>query len=55
MSLTHHGSGRFDVWAPDASAVSLLANGHQYPMKQVAESPAQMAGGARRMHRLTRT
>ncbi|MET3173759.1 UNVERIFIED_ORG: maltooligosyltrehalose trehalohydrolase [Arthrobacter sp. UYCu721] len=39
MSLTHHGSGRFDVWAPDASAVSLLANGRQYPMKEVSGGP----------------
>ncbi|RAX47279.1 malto-oligosyltrehalose trehalohydrolase [Arthrobacter sp. AQ5-06] len=37
--MTHHGSGRFDVWAPDASAVSLLANGQQYPMKQVSGGP----------------
>jgi maltooligosyltrehalose trehalohydrolase len=43
MSLTHHGSGRFDVWAPDASDVSLLANGQQFPMKQVAGAPD--AGG----------
>jgi maltooligosyltrehalose trehalohydrolase len=39
MSLTHNGSGRFDVWAPNASAVSLLANGQQYPMKQVSGAP----------------
>ena len=39
MSLTHHGSGRFDVWAPDVSAVSLLANGQQYPMVRVASAP----------------
>lgn len=39
MSLTHKGSGRFDVWAPDASDVSLLANGQQYPMKQVSGRP----------------
>ncbi len=39
MSLTHHGSGRFDVWAPDAAAVSLLANGQEYAMKQVAGAP----------------
>ncbi|QHK22249.1 malto-oligosyltrehalose trehalohydrolase [Pseudarthrobacter psychrotolerans] len=41
--MTHHGSGRFDVWVPDASAVSLLANGQQYPMQQVAGAPG--AGG----------
>ncbi len=39
MSLTHHGSGRFDVWAPDASAVSLLADGREYPMEQVSGAP----------------
>lgn len=39
MSLTHHGSSRFDVWAPDASDVCLLANGQQYPMKQVSGAP----------------
>lgn len=39
MTLVNAGSERFDVWAPDASAVVLLANGQQYPMKQVATAP----------------
>ncbi|GAC1368704.1 MAG: malto-oligosyltrehalose trehalohydrolase [Pseudarthrobacter sp.] len=39
MTLVNAGSERFDVWAPDAAAVVLLANGQQYPMKQVATAP----------------
>lgn len=39
MTLVNEGSGRFDVWAPDASEVVLLANGERYPMKQVAAAP----------------
>jgi maltooligosyltrehalose trehalohydrolase len=35
MSLTHTGSGRFDVWAPEATSVTLLANGQRYPMEQL--------------------
>jgi len=32
MTLPAHGSERFDIWAPEAQAVTLLANGQQYPM-----------------------
>ncbi|WP_255767995.1 malto-oligosyltrehalose trehalohydrolase [Pseudarthrobacter sulfonivorans] len=39
MTLVNAGSERFDVWAPDAAAVVLLANGQHYPMKQVAAAP----------------
>jgi maltooligosyltrehalose trehalohydrolase len=39
MSLAHNGSGRFDVWAPEAKSVTLLANGQQYPMAGLEASP----------------
>lgn len=39
MSLTHNGSGRFDVWAPNASDVTLLADGQKYAMVQVPAAP----------------
>lgn len=39
MSLTHTGSGRFDVWAPYVSAVTLLANGAHYPMSKLDSAP----------------
>jgi len=39
MSLTHTGSGRFDVWAPNVSAVTLLANGQHYPMAKLDTAP----------------
>jgi maltooligosyltrehalose trehalohydrolase len=39
MSLTHTGAGRFDVWAPNVSAVTLLANGTQYPMSTLDTAP----------------
>ena len=32
MTLPAHGSERFDLWAPEAQAVTLLADGQQYPM-----------------------
>ncbi|MBT2532056.1 malto-oligosyltrehalose trehalohydrolase [Arthrobacter sp. ISL-48] len=35
MSLAHNGSGRFDIWAPEAASVTLLANGQQYPMARI--------------------
>ncbi|MCU1548832.1 MAG: treZ [Arthrobacter sp.] len=38
MTLPAHGSDRFDLWAPEASTVTLLADGQQYPM-------ARRAGG----------
>ena len=39
MSLTHTGSGRFDVWAPNLSTVTLLANGTHYPMVKLESAP----------------
>jgi maltooligosyltrehalose trehalohydrolase len=39
MSLTHTGPGRFDVWAPNVSAVTLLANGAHYPMAKLHTAP----------------
>ena len=33
MTLPAHGTDRFDVWAPEAQAVTLLADGRQYPMR----------------------
>jgi maltooligosyltrehalose trehalohydrolase len=35
MSLVHNGPGRFDVWAPEAESVTLLAGGQQYPMARL--------------------
>jgi maltooligosyltrehalose trehalohydrolase len=32
MALLAHGNERFDVWAPRAGTVTLLADGQQYPM-----------------------
>jgi maltooligosyltrehalose trehalohydrolase len=32
MTLPAHGSARFDLWAPEAGTVTLLADGRQYPM-----------------------
>ncbi|WP_375134972.1 alpha-amylase family glycosyl hydrolase, partial [Arthrobacter sp. HMWF013] len=37
--MTHNGSGRFDVWAPNASDVTLLASGRQYPMVLTPAAP----------------
>lgn len=39
MSLTHTGPGRFDVWAPNVSNVTLLANGAHYPMAKLDTPP----------------
>ncbi|RKR20539.1 malto-oligosyltrehalose trehalohydrolase [Arthrobacter oryzae] len=39
MTLPAHGSERFDLWAPRAASVTLLAGGREYPM-------APAAGGA---------
>ncbi|MET4093222.1 malto-oligosyltrehalose trehalohydrolase [Arthrobacter sp. UYCu712] len=39
MTLPAHGSERFDLWAPEAQAVTLLADGRKYPMDR--------SGGAR--------
>ncbi len=39
MTLPVHGSERFDIWAPEAQAVTLLADGRKYPMER--------GGGAR--------
>ncbi|WP_144671188.1 malto-oligosyltrehalose trehalohydrolase [Arthrobacter sp. U41] len=46
MTLPAHGSERFDVWAPDARAVTLLADGREYPMHQ-ADGPARPDGTTR--------
>ena len=32
MTLPAHGTDRFDLWAPEAQAVTLLADGREYPM-----------------------
>jgi maltooligosyltrehalose trehalohydrolase len=34
--MTHpaSGSGRFDIWAPEVTAITLLADGSEYPMSQ---------------------
>ena len=34
MTLPAHGSERFDLWAPEAQAVTLLADGRKYPMNR---------------------
>ena len=34
MTLPASGSGRFDIWAPDVTAITLLADGTEYPMSQ---------------------
>ena len=39
MTLVNVGSGRFDVWAPEASSVTLLADGRQYPMLKKETAP----------------
>ena len=39
MSLAHNGPGRFDVWAPGAGSVTLLANGEQYRMARIDAGP----------------
>ncbi len=35
MILPAHGTERFNVWAPDAQTVTLLAGGREYPMARV--------------------
>ncbi|XAS66397.1 malto-oligosyltrehalose trehalohydrolase [Micrococcaceae bacterium Sec5.7] len=37
MRLPVSAAGRFDVWAPDAESVTLLADGQRYPMNRSAE------------------
>ena len=34
MTSTASGSQRFDIWAPDVSAITLVADGSEYPMSQ---------------------
>ena len=34
MMLEHAGEGLFDVWAPNAGSVTLLADGREHPMEQ---------------------
>ena len=34
MTTTASASQRFDIWAPDVSAITLLAGGSEYPMRQ---------------------
>ena len=46
MSLTHTGSGRFDVWAPNVSAVTLLANGQQYHGRGIRSPDIEARGAA---------
>lgn len=36
MTLPAHGTERFDLWAPDAQQVTLLAGGQRYPMRRAA-------------------
>ncbi|WP_445153722.1 malto-oligosyltrehalose trehalohydrolase [Arthrobacter sp. Hor0625] len=36
MTLPAHGTARFDLWAPEAQEVTLLADGRQYPMSRAA-------------------
>ena len=39
MTLVNVGPERFDVWAPDATSVILLADGRQYPMQKKETAP----------------
>ena len=39
MNLVSGGPERFDVWAPDAGSVTLLADGRQYPMVRKQTAP----------------
>jgi maltooligosyltrehalose trehalohydrolase len=39
MTLVNVGPERFDVWAPDAESVVLLANGRQHPMRKKETAP----------------
>ncbi|HET6269176.1 MAG TPA: malto-oligosyltrehalose trehalohydrolase [Arthrobacter sp.] len=46
MTLPAHGNERFDVWAPRARTVTLLADGQQYPMTRLArERPGSKGDG----------
>ena len=36
MTLPAHGTDRFDLWAPEAQDVTLLADGQRYPMRRSA-------------------
>ena len=46
MTLPAHGNERFDVWAPRAHTVTLLADGQQYPMTRLArERPGSKGDG----------
>ncbi|HET6240412.1 MAG TPA: malto-oligosyltrehalose trehalohydrolase, partial [Arthrobacter sp.] len=37
MTLPAHGNERFDLWAPEANTVTLLAGGQRYPMARRAD------------------
>ncbi|MBP1135403.1 maltooligosyltrehalose trehalohydrolase [Arthrobacter sp. PvP023] len=37
MTYPASGSGRFDIWAPEVTAITLLADGAEYPMSQRGE------------------
>ena len=39
MTLVNQGPERFDVWAPDASSVTLVAGGREYPMVKKDTAP----------------
>ncbi|MFS0717419.1 malto-oligosyltrehalose trehalohydrolase [Arthrobacter sp. 1P04PC] len=39
MTLPTDGSARFDIWAPEAKDVVLLADGQRYPMTQATSGP----------------
>ncbi|MFK0001893.1 malto-oligosyltrehalose trehalohydrolase [Paenarthrobacter sp. NPDC090522] len=39
--LEHAGEGLFDVWAPNAASVTLLADGREYPMEQNHDAGAR--------------
>ncbi len=49
MTMPDHGTARFDLWAPEASTVTLLADGQHYPMTRTAAAgngPADPATAA---------
>ena len=45
MTLPAHGSARFDLWAPEAGTVTLLADGRQYPMTRRPVGGTDSGGG----------
>ncbi|MHA7222037.1 malto-oligosyltrehalose trehalohydrolase [Arthrobacter sp. RHLT1-20] len=47
MTLPAHGTERFDLWAPDAESVTLLADGRKYPMSRLSGGDRHAAGGGR--------